>query len=151
MTTVQRIGTLLLLSLVALHTPQQANVIRLTVEKNGHRAPAPTSVALIFNGRSLSIPVDNGTFRVPPEVFAADKVTVLVDIAPDHVRVPDLWTVRFTEEHWTIKLADRSFGKEYETIVPRTAVVASSCILEFESYGTLGTGSFVPDCRSRDR
>ncbi len=144
-----RIGALLLLPAVTLSGQQRAGVIRLTVKLNGRELRPPTAVTLEFAGRSLRIPVQRGAFQVPAEVSAAKEVTFAAHIGRDHIRIPDLWSVRFREEHWTLILADRSFGEEYRTIVPATAAVPSSCILEFETYGFLGTGMFEPNCRSK--
>ncbi|MGB0035612.1 MAG: hypothetical protein WBP79_09075 [Candidatus Acidiferrales bacterium] len=142
----------LLLSFFPSAAQDGTTVVKLTVKHDGKESPAPDHITLSFDDHSLQIPVRDGRFEVSPDVTGAQKVTIATDVEGDHIKVSDLSGKMFTQENWTLLLAERKYGEDYQWNVPKGAAIRSSCILVFDSVHTdPGTVAFVRHCRSRQK
>jgi len=143
-------GALVALVLVicsALAAQGKPLTVSLTVKHNGKVVPAPDHVALSFDHRSITMPVQNGRFQVPPEIVSAENVkfSAIADGEQIHTGMKG---GKFEDDIWTLILEDRGFDDQFQPI-PKGIRVRSSCILTFESETTEGTFLFDPHCRSR--
>ncbi len=145
---------MVLISLVSSPGPGDPVVVALAVRYNGREQPPPTSVMLTIDGRSVRLPVRQGKFEVSSDVLNARDVMFAADIGPDHVRIPGLPGSKFSQDSWTLLLADREYNVNYEWSVPKGVDVRRSCMLVFESARSgaavqiAATQVFVRDCRS---
>jgi len=143
------VGALLLLSLPAA-TQQGPLVVRLTVRHDGKEKPPPDQITISFDGHSAQIPVRDGKFKVPPEFTKANEVIFATDIGGDHILVTNLSGKLFSQEDWTLLLAERRYEQEHQSVIPKGTDIRSSCILVFESqHGDAGAAVFSPHCRSK--
>ena len=126
-------------------------VVTLTVKHDGQVRPVPDHVTLSFDKLSMQVPVRDGKFEVPPEFASAKKITFAADIEGDHILVSDLYREKFVQADWTILLAERDYGEDYQSEVSKGADVRSSCIIVFEPYGGEDTLVFVTHCRSKHK
>ena len=100
----------------------------------------------------MRIPVRKGKFEVQPEVVAARLVTFETDVEGDHIRLTHITGTDFTEEDWTLCLAERANDEYYDWPGPKRADIRASCILEFESIHThSGRVHFEQNCRSKKK
>ena len=146
MITKRKLGVLgvLLLSFLLSAAQEGTMVVKLTVKHDGQEKPAPDQVTLSFDDHSLQILVREGKFEVPPEVTNAREVTFVADIEGDRIRIAGISGRKFVHEDWTLVLADRDYGEDYQWILQKAkhADIRSSCILEFEPTDE-GDGTFV--------
>jgi hypothetical protein len=152
MTTLAKIaaaGTLLLPFLqVPAPQPSPASV-HLSVIHSGRQRPAPAEITASFDGRSVRIPLRDGEFQVPPEVVAAESVTVETDVENSHIRLTGVHGWAFTCEHWTLRLAERANPDWYFWRGPKRADIPSTCMLGFDSIRLEPPrGLFREHCRS---
>jgi hypothetical protein len=125
-------------------------VIKLNVIHDGQEKSAPDHVTLFFNSHSVQILVRNGKFEVPAEAIGADKITFVTDIGDDHVQISKLSGKVLAMENWTLLLAERRYGDDYQWAVPKATKISASCMLVFDSvHADPGTVAFDPHCRSR--
>jgi hypothetical protein len=98
----------------------------------------------------VQILVRNGKFEVPPEAIGADKITFVTDVGDDHIQISKLSGKVLVMENWTLLLAERRYGDDYQWAVPKAAKISASCMLVFDSvHADPGTVVFDPHCRSR--
>jgi hypothetical protein len=133
-------------------TPQQRpRNVNLTVIRDGHEVAAPTEITVSFGGRSLRIPVRKGRFEVPPGVVAARRLLLQADVGGDHIRFTHLTGMDFTDQDWTLRLAERA-DDDYDWGGPKGADIATTCTLEFESPNEdPGRVQFEEHCRSKKK
>lgn len=154
MMTMSRLGIIGVVLLLFLPSGAQegAMVVKLAVKHDGQDKPAPDHVTLSFEKHSVQIPVRDGKFEVPPEFVSAQKVTFAANVEGDHIRVSKLSGKLFKKESWTLLLAERCYGEDYQWVIPKGAAIRSSCILVFDSVHTdPGTAVFDAQCRSKRR
>jgi hypothetical protein len=143
---------MLLLSLVQSAGQQGPTIVNLTVIHNGRKRPAPAEIRASFGAHSLRIPLRDGRFEVPPELTAAPRVTLDTYAEGDHIRITHITGTDFTQEDWTLVLADRAYDDEYQWAVPKGASVRASCMLAFESVHTdPGRVLYERHCRSKNK
>jgi len=143
------VGLLLLLSLPAA-TQEGPLVVKLTVKHDGKEKPPPDQVTLSFDSHSAQLPVRDGKFKVPAEFAKAHEVTFAADLGGDHIQITNVSAKLFSNEDWTLVLADRRYGDEYRWVAPKGTHIRSSCILVFESKGKdPATAMLDPHCRSK--
>lgn len=147
-------GTLLLsffsaFSAAAQHSP---TIINLKIIHNGRELPCPAEINVSFGGRSLRIPVREGKFEAPPELVVAQRVTLETDIGSSHIRLVHLNGEDFTQEDWTLRLAERANDDYYDWPGPKAADIPTTCMLEFESiHSDPGRVLFEQHCRSKKK
>jgi len=146
-----RIVGMLLLSFLPSVAQQQPTIVTLAVIHNGHKRPAPTEITVSFDGHSLQIPLREGKFEAPPELVAAQHVTLETDAEGDHIRT-HIAGADFTEETWTLRLAERANDDYYDWPGPKGADIRASCMLEFESiHSDPGRVHFEQHCRNKNK
>jgi hypothetical protein len=129
---------------------QQPTTVHLKVLHNGHQVAAPTMIKVTFDGHTLRIPVRDGKFVAPPDLFAAQRVTLETDVGGSHIRFIHVTGWTFTYEDWTLRLAEHINADYYEWRGPKGADIPSSCMLEFESvHADPGKVLFEQNCRSK--
>jgi Gram-negative bacterial TonB protein C-terminal len=144
-----RAGVLLLLSLLP-SAAQQSAIVNLKIIHNGRPRPVPDHINLSFDDHSLEIPVQKGKFEVPPEFVAAPRVTFETDVEGSHIRLSDIAGADFTDEDWTVRLAERANDDYYAWRGPKTARIPSTCMLYLESiHEEPGRVYFEEHCRSK--
>jgi hypothetical protein len=154
MTLLIRFGAkgMLLLSFVQSATQKQPTIVNLTVIHNGRQRPAPAEITVSFGAHSLRIPVQEGKFETPPEVVAARRVTLEADVEGSHIRLIHVTGEDFTQEDWTLRLAERANDDYYDWPGPKRADISTTCMLEFESAHTdPGRILFQEHCRSKKK
>ena len=140
----------LILSFLLSAPKEGAMAVNFKVKHNGQEKPVPDHVTLSFDDQSVQIPVRDGKFEVPPEVARAQKITFAVEVEGYQITVHDLSSTKLSQEYWTLLLAERDYGEDFESVVPKGINISSSCILEFESkYTDPGTLVVVSHCRSK--
>ncbi len=148
-----RIGAMGMLLVSFLHAAaqQQSRTVHLTVIHDGRPRPAPHQIKLSFGDHSLRIPVREGKFEVPAEFVAARRVTFETDVEDSHIRLTKIAGADFTEENWTLRLAERA-DDDYEWPGPKGANIPASCMLEFDSANEEPErGHFEEHCRSKKK
>jgi len=147
-----RFGTIgmLLLSLVQSAAQQPPTIVNLKVIHNGRQTLAPAEIKVSFAGHSLRIPVREGKFEVPPEIVAAQRVTLETDVAGSHIRLLHVNGKDFAQEDWTLRLAEQANENYYDWPGPKGADIPTTCMLEFESaHSDPGRVLFEQHCRSK--
>ena len=124
--------------------------VNLKVIHNGRERPAPAEIKVSFGGRSLRIPVREGKFEVPSELVVAQRVTLETDVAGTHIRLVHVNGKDFTQEDWTLRLAERADDDYYAWPGPKGADIPTTCMLELESvHSDPGRVLFEQHCRSK--
>jgi hypothetical protein len=142
----------LLLALPAWAAQQEPVVVTFKVIHNGRTRPAPKHIRLSLNGHSLEMPIRNGKFQVPPEFLAARKVIFETDVDGSHIRLPDISGSDFTDEEWTLHLAERANNKYYQWPGSKKAYIPSTCMLQFDSvHEEPGRIYFEEHCRDKEK
>jgi hypothetical protein len=146
-------GLAVLLGVLSLPSAAQSAgpvLVKLTVKHNGKEVPTPDRVTLNFDSHVLQILLQNGRFKVPAEVFALKEVSFSAVVDGNRIRTVIPGT-KFTQDMWTLLMADRHYDQDYASAVPKGAKVRSSCIMVFESLTTdPGTVQFDPHCRTKN-
>lgn len=124
--------------------------VGLVVRQNGRRVPAPAAITLTANGESERIPVTNGRFEFPSMFSAARQITLSARMNGELVRFT-IGRKQYLDSSWTILLADKNFGEDYDWAVPKGTYIPKSCILLFQPPNGDGTFSVVRNCRSRKK
>jgi hypothetical protein len=113
----------------AQHRP---TTVHITVIHNGHRRPAPAEITASFAGRSLRMPVRDNKFEAPPDLVAAQSVTVETDVGGSHIRLTNITGADFAGS-WTLRLAEHANDDYYDWPGPKGANIAASCMLELDN------------------
>jgi len=143
-----------MLSVGFLQSPPQKHPVnvRITVIHNGRQIAPPAEINVSFGGHSLKIPVREGKFEVPPELMAARRVGLDADVGGDHIRFTHLTGMDFTDQDWTLRLAERADEDYYDWPGPKGADIPTTCMLEFESPNQdPARGHFEEHCRSKKK
>ncbi len=142
---------MLLLSFLQSPAQQQPTTVHITVIHNGHQCPAPAEITASFGGRSLRMPVRDDKFEAPPEVVAAQSVTVETDVQDSHIRLTKIAGAEFAGS-WTLRLAERADDDYYEWPGPKGATIAASCMLELDNgHEDPARVRFEENCRSKKK
>lgn len=140
----------LVLSFLPTAAQQPPAIVNLKVIHDGRVTPAPAEIKVTFGGHSLRIPVQQGKFEAPPEVVSARRVTLETDIAGTHIRLIHVNGKDFTEEEWTLRLAEHINDDYYDWPGPKEADISTTCMLELESvHSEPGRVLFEQHCRSK--
>ncbi|HEV2491062.1 MAG TPA: energy transducer TonB [Candidatus Acidoferrales bacterium] len=122
--------------------------IHFDVQLNDEPVPPPAAVNLSFNGRSLSLPIQNGQFTVPLDVVRAKSVGFSLSLPLQEISTTAEGS-DFAYENWKLVLADHKFGVDFQSAIPKGAKVRSSCFLTFDSmYAEAGSSKFDSQCRT---
>lgn len=125
--------------------------INFSVELNGEAIAPPAQVVLSVDGRPLSLPVQNGQFTVPLDVLRAKSVGFSLSLPLQEIST----TVDgsdFASENWTLRLADKTYGDDFQYAVPKGAKLKFACLLTFDShYSSAGAFTFDPHCRTVEK
>lgn len=121
--------------------------VTLRVKHDGKTIPPPGQVTLIFNGRSLGVPLRRGQFEVPHAALRAKQVRLLATVGGERIHISGIYGSAFQQDEWTLVLADHQYDTDNQWAVPKGTSVRSSCILVFESKSAEGTSLFEPHCR----
>jgi hypothetical protein len=141
---------MLLLSFLPAAAQQPPAIVNLKVIHNGRVRPAPAEIKVRFGGHSLRIPVREGKFEAPPELVSAQRVTLETDVAGSHIRLIHVNGKDFTQEDWTLRLAERINDDYYDWPGPKGADIPTTCMLEFDSvHSDPGRVLFEQHCRSK--
>jgi len=126
--------------------------VNVKVIHNGQEKPAPVEIVVTFEGHSLRIPVRKGRFEAPPQLIAAQKVTLETDTEGSHIRLVHLNGKDFTAESWTLRLAERANEDYYDWPGPKEGDIPSTCMLEFDSaHSDPARVLFEQHCRSKTK
>lgn len=140
---------ILLLSFLQSPAQQRPTTVHITVIHSGHQRPAPAEITACFGGHTLRIPVREDRFEAPPELVAAQSVTVETDVEDSHIRLTKLAGADFTGS-WTLRLAERANDDYYDWPGPRGANIAASCMLELDNgHEDPARVRFEQHCRSK--
>jgi hypothetical protein len=143
---------MLLLSFLQSAAQQRPAIVNLTIIHNGRQRPAPAEIRVSFGGHSLRVPVREGKFEAPPELVAAQSVTLETDVEGSHIRLIHVNGKDFTQEDWTLRLAERANDDYYDWPGPKGANIPTTCMLEFELVHTdPGRVLFEQHCRSKKK
>ena len=122
--------------------------INFTVQLNGEAIAPPEGIALTVDGRPLNLPVQNGQFTVPLDVVRAKSVGIALSLPLQQIST----TVDgsdFASENWTLRLADKAFGEDFQFDIPKGTKIKFACFLTFDShYSSVGAFKFDPHCRT---
>lgn len=126
----------------------QPVTIKFDVQLNGESLPPPSAVNLNLNGQPLTLSVQNSQFTVPLDAVRAKSVAFSLSL-PNQEITTNIDGANFALENWTLRLADKSFGEDFQYDVPKGAKVKFACVLTFDSmYVSAGSYSFDPHCRT---
>jgi hypothetical protein len=140
---------MLLLAFLQSAAQQQPATVHITVIHNGRQIPAPAEIRVSFGGHTLRIPVREDKFEAPPELVAAQSVTVETDVEDSHIRLSKIAGADFTGS-WTLRLAERADDDYYEWPGPKGANIAASCMLELDNgHEDPARVRFEQHCRSK--
>jgi hypothetical protein len=143
---------ILLLSSLPSAAQQRSTTVHLRVMHDGHERPAPDHITLSFGDHSLRIPIREGKFEIPPEFVVAHKVTLATDVDGDRIRLSSITGEDFTQEDWTLLLADRAYDGDYQWAVPKGTNVRASCMMVFDSvHSDPGRVLIEQHCRSKNK
>ena len=124
--------------------------VSLRIVNNGHKAKLPNQMVLSTGDHSSRIAVLGGYFEVPSQFLTAKQIKLEMSIGGNHIHISHIRGMDFRKESWTLLLADRVYGEDYQSIVPKGADVRSSCIVVFDSIHTdPGVVLFEKNCRSK--
>jgi len=123
-------------------------IVNLTVKLNGKIVAPPKQIILTVGAHSMEIQLRNGQFAAPPEVLQSKSVGLSAEIGGDQIQIGDIYGGKFTEELWTLILADKYFPHEYDRGT-NGADPRSTCVLVWESEFSEGTEVVDTRCRSR--
>ncbi|MGA7907268.1 MAG: hypothetical protein WCA16_07655 [Candidatus Sulfotelmatobacter sp.] len=97
------------------------------------------------------MPVRDDKFEAPPEVVAAQSVTVETDVQDSHIRLTKIAGAEFAGS-WTLRLAERADDDYYEWPGPKGATIAASCMLELDNgHEDPARVRFEENCRSKKK
>lgn len=145
------VGVLLPLFL-SMTAQQEPAIVKLTVKHDGRERPAPDHVTLTFQDRSVRLPIRDSKFEVPIEFLRAPEVTIATDLGRDQIRVTRLSGKLIAYENWTLLLAERRYGEDHQSAVPKGANIRTSCMIVFESaHYDPGVVVFVTSCRKKTK
>ncbi|HEV2341775.1 MAG TPA: energy transducer TonB [Candidatus Acidoferrales bacterium] len=138
----------ILSTVLALNKPVTINF---SVELNGEPIAPPGQVALSVDGHPLNLPVQNGQFIVPLDVVRAKSVGFSLSLPLQQIST----TVDgsdFASENWTLRLADKAFGEDFQFDIPKAVKTKFACFLTFDShYSSAGAFKFDPHCRTIEK
>lgn len=150
LTTLGIMGMLLLPPLLSSPALPRSTTVHIAVIHNGRPCPAPAEITASFAGRSLRIPVRNDSFEVPPELLAAQGVTVETDVEGSHIRLTKMSGADFAGS-WTLRLAERADDDYYEWPGPKGANIAASCMLDLDNgHEDPARVRYEEHCRSKE-
>jgi hypothetical protein len=142
---------MLLLSFLQSPAQQLPTTVQIRVIHNGRQCSAPAEITASFGGHSLRIPVREGKFEAPPELVAAQSVTVETDVKDSHIRLTKIAGADFAGS-WTLRLAERADDDYYEWPGPKGANIAASCMLELDNgHEDPARVRFEEHCRSKKK
>lgn len=125
--------------------------INFSVELNGEAIAPPNQIALSVDGRPLNLPVQNGQFTVPLDVVRAKTVGFSLSLPLQEITTTVDGSA-FASENWTLRLADKTYGDDFQYAVPNGTKVKFACLLTFDShYSTAGSFKFDPHCRAIEK
>lgn len=129
-----------------IRTEQHAYAVELHVTYNGLAVENPSEVEIRSSVQSVTLPVRSGLFLVPEAMAAGSDLTFKATIGQDQIEIPGI-SPSALEESWTIMLADKSFGEDYDFAIRKGKDVRSECILSFDPLDGDGTFVVVSACR----
>ncbi|HEV2298253.1 MAG TPA: energy transducer TonB [Candidatus Acidoferrales bacterium] len=125
--------------------------INFAVELNGEAIAPPAQVALSVDGQPLNVSIQNGQFTVALDVLRAKSVGFSLSLPLQEIST----TVDgsdFASENWTLRLADKAFGEDFQYAVTKGAKPKFACLLTFDSrYSSAGAFKFDPHCRTNEK
>lgn len=125
---------------------QKCTYIR--VEVNGARVSPPREIALLWTkgGLPITVPVEEGCFRLPEKLQNAKSIDVVFQIGGDRIHLRGMQPSAFGIG-WNLMLSDKATGSfaALKGVSPREI-----CVLEFHPEGD-GTGLIQSRCRTTVR
>ena len=129
----------------------QPVAVKFDVQLNGEAIAPPSAVNLNFDGHALALPLQNGQFTVPLDVVRAKSVDFALSLPGEDIRTT-VDGADFASENWTLRLADKAFGDDFQEDVPKGAKAKFACVLTFDShYASVGSFKFDPRCRTSQK
>lgn len=125
--------------------------VNLDVTTNGKSVPPPSKITLTLGKHFVQVPVLDGRFEVPQEMALAEKtddVSFSARVGEDEIRFSvDAGVLR--HENWSLRLADRRFENQYQSLIPKGESSRSVCVLVFAGKGTEASVLVAPHCRTK--
>ena len=125
---------------------QHAYAVELHIILNGATVEAPSEVVVSNGVRSVTLPVESGLFLVPDVMRTESDFTFRARIGQDQIEIPGIRPFEL-EESWTIVLADKDFGEDFDYAMPKGTYVGSACILALDPVDGDGIDRIVYTCR----
>src|SRR5260221_8464825 len=144
-------GTIIISAIAAITVMAESSRVTLKLKFDGRLRPAPSQVIFDFDGQSKQLPVEHQMLKLPLEIRTAKSVSMSFRFEKEWIRISDINLAKFRGGSWTILLDDTDFGEEYRWVIPKGAVIRSSCIWVSEPTDGKVTATFVEGCRSKAR
>jgi hypothetical protein len=98
------------------------------VSLNGKLVDGPKAVTFKTNSKVEEAALEEGCFRVPPDVLKEKTVDVLFEVARNKIHLSSI-LIGFFAGPWDIDLEDKHFGRE--VVLPKHARINEACAVIF--------------------
>jgi hypothetical protein len=122
-------------------------LITLKAKRGGPIPIGPSRLIIGADADALRFETSTGKFSVPRTTTSGKKLTLLTSVNGKRLYIPDISDVMLDYPTWTVLLANKTYGVDYQWAVPKGSDVKSSCIVTFESPTEEGRFMFVSGCR----
>lgn len=127
---------------------EKTESIRLWVFNNGKKEEPPDQVTLSFNNQTVRIQIQNEMFAVPSQILSAAEVTFSAGLGNSQI-IAAISPASFKDVSlWMLHIADKSYGIDYDSAIPKGANIRKSCIISFMPNNWDGWFTFVRNCRT---